>query len=342
MNRFAESFVVFPLLFIFLVFDVSVALCDESIVNDSQDMKSPVTLDVNLKAGYRIDQFDWNIAGNNAGTNPNILSELTWEDLEIYQVQLGSSLTIGNRQRLARVHLLGMLGYGSIFDGENQDSDYAGDNRTLEFSRSNNSADNGSVFDFSVGGGPEFGRQNDKWRITPLVGFSYHEQNLQMTDGNQTVSEQLIADDFFSPDQVTLPSLGSFAGLDSRYHSEWYGPWLGLKLIFQPVDRWQLSGNLEYHWADYYGEANWNLRSDLAHPVSFKHWADGNGLILGAGVKRDFKKVWSFDLSMNYQNWQTDSGTVIVYLSDGTRGGTRLNEVNWESFSVMAGLTRRF
>ena len=34
-----------------------------------------------FSAGYRKDELDWNIAGNINGNNPNILSELTWEDL---------------------------------------------------------------------------------------------------------------------------------------------------------------------------------------------------------------------------------------------------------------------
>ena len=104
-------------------------------------IKPHLTFNFGLLAGYRIDQLDWNIAGNNAGTNPNILSELTWKDLEIYQVQFKPSVTLGNSHRGGvRYHLRGMLGWGSIVDGSNQDSDYAGDNRTLEFSRSNNSA----------------------------------------------------------------------------------------------------------------------------------------------------------------------------------------------------------
>lgn len=343
MASFVKYSVIGFLLLFFLVFDVSVALSDGPVRSDPQEMESPVTIDFSLKAGCRVDQFDWNIAGNNAGTDPNILSELTWEDLEIYQVQLESRLAAGNRQRDGYLyHLRGMLGWGKITDGSNQDSDYAGDNRTLEFSRSNNAADDGSVFDFSVGGGLEFSGQNERWTLIPVAGFSYHEQNLQITDGYQTVSDRIIADDFFGPGQITMPPLGPFEGLDSRYDSEWYGPWLGLELIFQPVDRWQLSGIFEHHWVDYEGEANWNLRQNLAHPVSFSHWADGTGLVFGLELSGKLSKSWSCDLAATYQDWQTDAGTDITYLANGTTAGTRVNEVNWESFSVMAGLTRRF
>jgi Protochlamydia outer membrane protein len=43
--------------------------------------------------------------------------------------------------------------YRRIFDGENQDSGYAGGDRTLEFSRSNNNSDEGNMLDafFGIG-----------------------------------------------------------------------------------------------------------------------------------------------------------------------------------------------
>ncbi len=41
--------------------------------------------------------------------------------------------------------------YSWIFDGENQNSDYAGDDRMLEFSRSNNNSDEGNMLDASFG-----------------------------------------------------------------------------------------------------------------------------------------------------------------------------------------------
>ena len=44
---------------------------------------------IELSNGYRVDRLDWNIAGNLAGTNPNVLSELTWRDIEIYQFNIG-------------------------------------------------------------------------------------------------------------------------------------------------------------------------------------------------------------------------------------------------------------
>ena len=96
----------------------------------------PLEKDFTLSAGYRKDDLDWNIAGDINGDNPNVLSELTWEDVESYQVKLQGAIVWPNR-----IAMRGYVNYGWIFDGDNQDSDYLGDNRTFEFSRSNNNTD---------------------------------------------------------------------------------------------------------------------------------------------------------------------------------------------------------
>ena len=107
------------------------------------------TLD--LSAGYRTDTLNWHIAGNLQGTDPNVLSELTWSDLKIYQLKLANRTVIKNR-----VYLQGHLDFGAVISGDNQDSDYYGDNRTQEISRSLNGVDGNNVWDASIGAGPRF------------------------------------------------------------------------------------------------------------------------------------------------------------------------------------------
>jgi outer membrane protein Pom len=146
--------------------------------------------------GYRSDDLRWNIAGDTEGNNPNILSELEWEDLGIFQIK-GSNVTV-----FRGVYLKGSLAYGWIFSGDVQDSDYLGDNRALEFSRSNNNADDGNTMDASMGIGYQFLFRSGFIGISPMIGYSHHEQNLIMTDGNQTVAS------------IPTPPLGGFEGLN--------------------------------------------------------------------------------------------------------------------------------
>jgi len=284
-----------------------------------------------LSLGYRVDQFDWNISGNYQGEDPNILSELTWEDLEIVQLQLDLALTsrqlswLGN----SRLQLAGNLAYGSIFAGENQDSDYAADDRTEEWSRSNNGAEDGSSIDVGGAFGPEFQLLQGKIILLPLLGYSLHIQDLSITDGYQTLAP--------NPLQV-----GPISGLDSSYCAYWYGPWMGARIQVAPSPSWKLEVRGEYHLVEYFAEADWNLRDDLEHPVSFEHEADGYGTVFGVQSFHQLNPHWSLLFSGTVQSWLAEDGTDITFREDGSRSRTRLNEVNWESISVSFGAYYRF
>ena len=291
----------------------------------SADASDPALLwrdsEVSLSAGYRTDDLDWNIAASPSGGSPNILSELTWRDLEIFQLGLEARVV---------VHQLfiikGMVKRGFINNGKNQDSDYDGDNRTLEFSRSNNSADDGYTWDGSIGIGPRFTFGLDYLELTPLVGYAYHEQNLTMTEGRQTI-----------------PPTGAFPGLHSAYDTQWYGPWLGLDLRISAgrplgtIKNVVFFASFEYHWVDYDAQADWNLREDFAHPKSFEHEANGHGYFVAAGAKFYFDRRWDISLAYSVAQWNTDAGTDRVFIITGgevVTAETRLNKVNWKSNTV--------
>jgi hypothetical protein len=279
-----------------------------------------------MNTGYRLDDLDWNIAGNVDGTNPNIFSELTWSDLEIFQVKAGMRTAVNHA-----LYVRASLAYGWILDGENQDSDYGADNRTQEYSRSHNKADDGDVWDAALGLGYQFNLLSDRLRVIPLAGYAYSEQNLRLTDGVQTLS---------LPPATQPP--GPIESLDSSYETQWTGPWLGLDVWFQASQKIMLFGSFEYHWADYEAAADWNLRPDLARPRSFEHDAEASGIVVTLSGEYVLKGPWSLSLTANYQQWSTDAGTDRLYLADGTISDTRLNEVNWESYALLVGITYRF
>src|SRR4030065_2495 len=186
----------------------------------------PVTLAVS--AGQRKDDLGWSIAGNGV----NVLSELKWENMAIAQLQAAAEFHLKNDLRLRA-----RLGYGVIDSGNNQDSDYDGNNRTLEYSRSNNKA-GGDVLDASIGFGKRL-RMRDlsagrSFYVTPFVGLSMHRQNLTMTDGVQTISS------------ASTPPLGPLPGLASSYDAQWMGPWLGAEALVETERGWAGIGNGEH------------------------------------------------------------------------------------------------
>lgn len=295
--------------------------------------RSGAILDLGLAGGFREDRLDWNIAGDRSGQNPNVLSEVKWRNLEIGQINLNSKLTLPRT-----VHLRGSFSYGWIVNGDNRDSDYFGDNRTLEYSRSDNNADQGSVYDFSAAAGYpfEFGREI-VIALRPLIGFSYHSQSLSITDGNQTIATPGFTQ-----------RAGSFSNLDSHYDARWYGPWVGVEVGVETtvpggcIQRVEGFFGFEYHRADYRAQADWNLRQDLAHPNSFRHRADGVGYVLSGGINLFVTPQWALTTAVIYQDWSTHQGRHRVYLSGGDTLDTQLNEVNWRSVALSIGAAYRF
>jgi hypothetical protein len=275
--------------------------------------------------GLRHDRLRWNIASDPSGSaTPNILSELTWSGLDIVEVRVEGEITTRTG-----LHVRGALGYGVLVDGRNQDSDYNGDDRTLEFSRSNNDTDNGDTREalFAIGYRYRWptGRAGLSQLLTPLLGYAHHEQNLRITNGNQTI-----------------PATGPFAGLDSTYQSRWRGPWAGLEYaVEEPGDLLSFL-RAEYHVADYYGMANWNLRTDLQHSKSFEHVADGEGRVLSFGILSQRKGDWNYRVSFDYRRWRIEPGTHRAFFASGAIVETRLNDVQWRSYGVHAGLRRSF
>ena len=282
--------------------------------------------EVNLSAGKRIDQLNWNIAGISPyGNFVNVLSELAWRDLE------SSFLKASTRIFLDSFYIRGSAGYGFITSGTNQDSDYRGNDRTLEYSRSNNASNDGSVWDIEGGLGYVFGAGSPGNRLSlmPMAGLSYHKQNLKMTDGYQTIT------------YPGGPALGPFSGLNSTYSSRWAGPWAGadLSYVFRDLT---LLGSFEYHLAYFRAEADWNLRTNFAHPVSFEQWARGTGVVISLGAEYNLGRNWSLGGTYDMQDFHATDGTDRTFFSDGSEADTPLNEVNWESQAVMVGINYRF
>jgi hypothetical protein len=283
--------------------------------------------ELSISVGKRSDNLDWNIAGvSPSGDFVNVLSELTWSDVESQEIR-GSA-----RVFLNRYFLKGEAGVGFITGGVNQDSDFLNNDRTFEYSRSNNSSDDGTVWDLSGGIGYlyEFKALGGEFDLIPIAGLSYHKQNLTLTDGVQTISTP----------GLTGP-LGPFAGLHSTYEARWAGPWAGADFSYQR-GKLKVYGSLEYHLAYYLAKADWNLRGDFAHPVSFEHWATGKGIVFSAGTEYNIARNWSFAAGFEASDFQASGGTDRTYFSGGGAADTPLNEVNWDSLSGFFGFNYRY
>jgi len=313
--------------FIFVLLAAVVAMFGSYGVASAGSKSYPVKgLGLEVSAGYRVDQFNWNKAGipdspPGLGVPVNVLSELTWTDLEISELSFTARKTAGN------IYVRGSFDIGFIYSGANRDSDYARDNRVMEYSRSENNGGDGTVWDVSVGGGYKnwlLASKGGTFTLRPLIGLSVHKQNLTVTDGYQTVD--LIGG-----------YTGPIPGLDSTYRAMWFGPWAGFEAGYA-AGRLNLYATAEAHGAAYRAEADWNLRSDWQHPVSFEQTANSFGVVFSLGADYAITETLTLAASFKRQDWHTFDGTDRIYFAGGAVVDNHLNEVNWISNAVTLAL----
>lgn len=289
---------------------------------------------IGIESGYRTSELEFNIASDPTGTaTPNILSELQWKKISGYEFQPKIEYT-QKTGSLRGLHLEASANKSITTSGENQDSDYLGNNRTAEFSRSNNNSDAGHSEGFSaaIGYAFDFNGSNAKTlaRFTTLIGYARQDQKVTMRNGNQTVSDYGFG-----------AALGSFDGLRSSYSMNWAAPFIGAELTSNFGSQ-HIKFRGQYFKGTYDATGNWNLRSDFAHPESFTHSADGDGFLLRAEYGWQFQPKWQLTISAGLSEFKTDAGTDVTHFSNGTNSSTRLNQAKWSSQSYMAGLNYIF
>lgn len=282
-----------------------------------ESVESP--FEYSLSAGYRKDNLSWSIADGGI----NVASEVSWKNTVIAQLRATGKLNLGSDWLLRGIYTT-----GAVKSGSNRDSDYAGSNRTQEYSRSDNKT-GGAVRDVSIGLGRKFHlfdfASGGAMYVVPLAGLSIHQQSLSMYDGQQTI-----------------PANWALTGLNNSYDTQWKGSWLGMDALLGVSENISLTGTAEYHWVNYLAEANWNLRSDFAHPVSFRHVANGHGVLASFGGTYRFSRNFLMNVSLERQKWNTNTGYDQTNFSYGATNYYTLNSVNWDSTSFFLGAVYRF
>ena len=298
-------------------------------------------LETSLKGGYRTGRLRWNIAGDTSGQNPNVLSELTWDKLQMATIDGGLRYT-SQDPSFKHLRLEGSGYYGYAISGDNQDSDYELDNRTNEFSRSNNSGDGGAAWGAKAAIGYEIPvvetRSGFAVKGTPLVGYQYHGQRMRATEGNQTVCGTAPS---FGFDCTGFP-LGPFDGLNSHYNATWTGAFLGLETEFSYGDVHRLRLRGEYGYMDYKASARWNLREEFRQDNSFKHDATGSGGTLQAEYRYGLGDGLGLTMSGELTRFEATDGTDTTFFADNTYAETRFNKVTWDSQAYRVGVEQQF
>jgi hypothetical protein len=262
--------------------------------------------------------------------SPNILSELDWRKVRLL------SLEAGVRWPLGRGFALGLRGAGGfVFDGRNRDSDWLEDDRHNEFSRSYSDVRGRAALDVSFElSWRLLGAGRDGSYIAPLAGYAWHELDLNMRNGVQAIQPVIVDQRIVGGTPVNY----AFASLDSSYDAAWHGPYVGLEGRLAWDGGWRIAARYERHHSRYRAEADWNLREDFSHPISFRH--QGNG----AGWRGDLELAWrctdrlDLTLTLSGSRFGLREGRARYFFSDGSKGITRLNEVGWRSVGASLGV----
>jgi hypothetical protein len=283
-----------------------------------------------VNTGVRQDSLIWDTSGVIPYYKElSVGSELDWDELDIYEIGGEGRLVVENGVMPFATCLRIRGAYGSVYDGEVRDSDYIRyDGDTYEFSRSISDSDDGDTLTLNAGIGPQFYLWSDRLSFAVLVGYNYHEQNLTLSDGVQVVGYEGIT-----------PPVGTFMpDLDSSYDATWEGAWIGVDAALRLGQRLIVEASVEVQDVKYEAEADWNLRTDLAHPVSFEHDADGICIMTSAAVHYLLNESWALSGNVNYGYMVTDDGAHTAYGSDGSATRIRLEEVEWDSIGATLGL----
>ncbi len=260
---------------------------------------------------YGQESLRWSVAGDTDGQNPNILSELIWKKLQ----GVRAGLTI--RKRLSgRFSVQADMSYMGIASGGVSDTDYRADNRQDISYEERLRSDKGYVLSFDAV------VQYDVYRVFPMVvttfvGFTNSYQHLFMLDNAEALVEGKT--------------------LKTTYTPHWYGATAGGRFTFyvgKTVFCLEFSGDL----MRYAARANWNLREEFAHPVSFKHRATGYGV---NGALRIAYPLWTnvhitFNAGMAYAD--TGDGEDKTFYANGKQVYTMLNGVVRRSYHAGIGL----
>ena len=264
-------------------------------------------LRVQVSGGYQRENFNWSIAGNSSGQDPNVLSELKWRSVGGVSASIDLEARIGRRWRSWLSTRRVWTRWGSMTD-----TDYGLDNRNDQLYHAQLPVTGGSGGRIAVGAGYDVLKKGG-FRVTPFVGYTVEDQEF-------------------------LINGGGYAQLDSRYAAKWMGPLVKLAAEWEPARRWRLNAEGGYSQVVYRASADWNLIPEFSHPLSFRHHADGYGVCGAFGVRYAVTRAMGVMASADYFDWETGTGIDELYLQTGERQQTQLNGARKEGWGARVGV----
>lgn len=285
-------------------------------------------LEVTSSLGTGSGELKWSIA-DPSGT-PDVLSELIYEAERLYVANIDARITVP-RGRLEGLVIGLWADYSYIAKGRSEDRDWnaSGRNDLYSYSNAEIYGKNLNAYELSLGYRFDV---NSSLSISPRLAYHKSAQKFYVRNGVQLYSE---------PPQTTPP--GPIDGLDSSYEAQWEGFKLGAELSLRTSETLAFTLALDMLQLDYDAKANWNLRDDFAHPVSFRHQTESD---VAYRIETQMRYRLSPKSSLNgwlrRERFETEAGVDTIYFANGNRSQTTLNEAIWESWAIGLGYSHLF
>lgn len=265
-------------------------------------------LTVSVAPAYSTGSFQWSIAGNSAGTNPNVYSELRWNNIQ--RAGVGGT---ANWHFMERFNISIHLTKNYTIAGKATDTDYKEDNRNniAWHGLFNSNKGTHTLLTGTAGYTLPLGAD---YELTLYPGYAYSYETFY-----------LLPADAFTP-----------ANLRSTYTVTWKGIMTGISLKKNITPTLFAAPGFHYYQLKYTATANWNLIPQFNHPLSFVHTA--NGYTLEPSLKLGYKALY---VLLQYTYRTTGKGTEQLYLNTGEIKGTQLNRAEQKTLQLSIGFTAR-
>jgi outer membrane protein assembly factor BamA len=264
--------------------------------------------------GFQQSNFDWSIAGNAAGTSPNILSELIWQDVK----GLGFGLDVGYKI-IKNLTIKTSSQYYTISSAEATDTDYADDNRESAFYHDVLNAGKGHLFKTNLQLSYQILRI-DQLSINPTIGAAYRQH------------------EFYLLESLSNPNT---AGLKSTYKTAYTGIDLGTEFIFS-TKSFEIGVEVLAGFYKYSAKANWNLIPDFEKPVSFIHKANSFSLAGNLNLAVPLNQSLKLELNYKMNRINTHSGVDRAFYVNQPAEETLFNGATFNTNALLLGLNFNF
>lgn len=262
--------------------------------------------DLSIGSSLSLSEFQWSIAGDINGENPNVLSELVYKNI------IRSGVFFEGHYHMSNNFSVGVLikKYYTI-KGSGSDLDYLKDNRKSPSYELSFVSERGGeqVFNIQI--------------MRKLIGNNDFKFFVGIFGG---ISNQVLS--MSSPKYVNLNSAYS-----ARSHM------IGAKSIsvFKIAKSLELDLAISCRRNLYEGVGNWNLIEIFEHPVSFKHNSKGFDIKTQVVIKKQFSSISSVFLTAGGLVQSISKGIDKGYLATGRRPITQFNGARYKMLSFGLG-----